>query len=80
MGLFNNYWFRYFAGAFFVGASVVAVAGATGRFKDLKIESVSGRHVFTDASAWLIVGTVLGVFGGIMGLGAGGIKKRLEKL
>lgn len=79
MSLSNNYWFRYFAGAFLVGASIVAVAGATSRFKDLKIEAVSGRHVFTGASAWVIVGTILGIFGGIVGLSAGALKKRLEK-
>lgn len=79
MLLFNNYYFRYFSGGFLVGASVVAVARSTNKIKDLKIESISGNSVFTGGSAWLVVGTIFGIFGGIIGLGTRGLMKRIER-
>ncbi len=75
MSLFNNYWFRWFAGAFLLGVSVTAITRSTNKFKDLKVESVSGRFVFKGVSAWAVVGIILGLVGGVLGLGTGAVAK-----
>ena len=75
MRLFDNDWFRWFTGAFLFGASIVALAKATDKFKDLKIESASGRFAFSDNSAWLVLTLVLGTVSGLLGLGTAALAK-----
>ncbi|BCM89331.1 hypothetical protein IAD21_01177 [Abditibacteriota bacterium] len=75
MVFFNNYWFRGFIGGVITGASLAAIAAASNQLKDLKIESASGRFVFTGKSAWVIVGALMGLSGGLVGVGTAAITK-----
>jgi hypothetical protein len=75
MRFFNNYWFRWVAGGVLGGAVATGAIRATGRVKDLKVESASGRFAFSDASAWMVLGGVLGVVGAIAGLWVGCLTK-----
>ncbi len=81
MHLFKNYWFRWFAGAFIIGAAVptTAVAFATDQFQDLEIEFGSGALSISGATAWIATALLCGVSAGIFGLAIAAFKNSNRK-
>ncbi|MBW3636921.1 MAG: hypothetical protein KY445_10760, partial [Armatimonadetes bacterium] len=77
MRLFENYWFRWFAGAFIIGATLPVAASATDRFKDLKV--MTGRFSFSGASAWVAAALLCGIGLGILGLSGAALKSISRK-
>ena len=77
---FNNYYVRYFAGGFLIGALVVSLTKATGQIKDFKVERLSDGSALSENQTWALFCALVGVCAGILGLGMGGFKKRLSKV
>ena len=69
----NRTSFRWFAGAFLVGAAIPLLAGMSGHIKDLKLQM--GRATFEGASAWGVLSAQCGVCFGLVGLCCGALKR-----
>lgn len=66
MRFFNNPFFRFFARAFLIGASIPLLAATSDSFQGLKVER--GKFVLRDAPAWLALAAICGTFSGLLGL------------
>lgn len=74
MSIFQSRYFRWFAGAFLLGAAVPPIATAIGRLKGIYMfdftVGIVGKKQLSSTPAWIITMLACGLLSGTLGMGA----------